>query len=115
MWKAVHSSIMRLAGIQDLLRSNTAANAGATARAKGTVDVAELTWGQLQLPAGWEQPDIVLAADLVHDNLYMSHMTTRSFLLLAGYMRYSILLIRMSDGFESCIGRCITAVYTSRC
>jgi Lysine methyltransferase len=76
-------------GKQELLRSNAAANAGATAHAKGAVDVSELTWGQLQLPAGWEQPDIVLAADLVHDNLHITDMTTKSFLLLAGCTRYS--------------------------
>lgn len=50
---------------QDLLRSNAAANAAAIERAGGAVEVAELSWGQPQLPAGWEQPDFVLAADLV--------------------------------------------------
>jgi hypothetical protein len=62
------------AGVQELLRSNTAANAEAVMHAKGAVDVAELTWGQLQLPAGWEQPDVVLAADLVRLQLgYLKH------------------------------------------
>lgn len=55
-----------VAVVQELLRSNAAANAGTIMRAKGDVDVAELTWGQPHLPAGWEQPDVVLAADLVH-------------------------------------------------
>lgn len=72
--EAIHESrihCVSAGGEQDLLRSNTAANAGAIAHGTGAVDVAELTWGQLQLPAGWEQPDIVLAADLVCNNLHI--------------------------------------------
>ncbi len=62
---------------QDLLRANADAYAEAVARAGGAVEVAELTWGQPQLPAGWERPDIVLAADLVyHRSLYQPLLTT---------------------------------------
>ena len=57
--------------VQGLLRSNAADNAEAIKAAGGHVDVAELTWGQPQLPQGWHAPDFVLAADLVyHRHLY---------------------------------------------
>jgi Lysine methyltransferase len=69
IWRTImagHGAGIRcLPVVQALLRSNAAANAEAISRTKGAVEVAELTWGQPLLPAGWEQPDIVLAADLV--------------------------------------------------
>ena len=53
--------------MQELLRSNAADNAEAIGRAGGCVDVTELTWGQPELPHGWNAPDFVLAADLVYN------------------------------------------------